>query len=148
MDIIIDMIPDSGLRLSSGAVVFRRESDRTLFLLLRAFSHWDFPKGMVEPGEAPIDAAVREVMEETTLDDLRFEWGAEFIETGPYSRGKIARYYLARTERENVSLPINPEIGRAEHVEYRWVNCQRALQLTSPRVHPVIEWASAILKLE
>jgi len=137
----------SGLRLSSGAVVFRREDELIHFLLLRAFSHWDFPKGMVEPGEAPIDTAVREIEEETTLDDLRFEWGAEFIETGPYSRGKIARYYLARTERENVSLPINPEIGRAEHVEFRWVNRQRALQLTSPRVRPVIEWAAGLLKL-
>jgi bis(5'-nucleosidyl)-tetraphosphatase len=142
------MVSESGLRLSAGAVVIRRYVEVTQFLLLRAFSHWDFPKGMVEAGEAPIDAAVREIREETTLDDLRFDWGAEFIETGPYSRGKIARYYLARTERENVSLPVNPEIGRPEHVEFRWVNYGRAMQLTSPRVRPVIQWAAALLELE
>ena len=142
------MVSESGLRLSAGAVVIRRDVDVTQFLLLRAFCHWDFPKGMVEAGEAPIDAAVREIREETTLDDLRFDWGAEFIETGPYSRGKIARYYLARTERENVSLPVNPEIGRPEHVEFRWVNYGRAMQLTSPRVRPVIQWAAALLELE
>jgi len=29
------------------------------FLLLRAFNHWDFPKGMVETGEEPLAAAIR-----------------------------------------------------------------------------------------
>ena len=128
-------------RLSAGAVVIRRENNGTRFLMLRAFNHWDFPKGMVEPGEDPMAAAVREIREETTLDDLRFEWGGVFIETGPYSRGKIARYYLARTERDDIDLPVNPEIGRPEHSEYRWVSYQRALRMASPRVRPVIRWA-------
>lgn len=113
--------------------------------MLRAFNHWDFPKGMVEPGEDPMDTAVREIREETTLDDLRFEWGGEFIETGPYSRGKVARYYLVRTEREDIELPVNPEIGRPEHNEYRWMSHHRALRMTSPRVRPVIRWAVRLL---
>jgi 8-oxo-dGTP pyrophosphatase MutT (NUDIX family) len=29
--------------------------------------HWDIPKGMVEPGESPLAACVREVLEETGL---------------------------------------------------------------------------------
>jgi bis(5'-nucleosidyl)-tetraphosphatase len=41
------------------------------FLLLRAFNHWDFPKGMVEAGEEPLAAAIREVREETLIADLR-----------------------------------------------------------------------------
>ena len=128
-------------RLSAGVVVVRSVGDEWRFLLLRAFSHWDFPKGMVEPGESPIDAAVREVEEETTLADLRFDWGAEFVETGPYSRGKVARYYIARTERRKVDLPTNPELGRPEHSEYRWVGVVEASRLTSPRVRPVVDWA-------
>lgn len=135
-------------RLSSGVVVVRSVGGRWRFLLLRAFSHWDFPKGMVEPGEDPVEAAVREVEEETTLVDLRFDWGSEFIETGPYSRGKIARYYLARTERRDVSMPVNPEIGRPEHCEYRWVGLHEAMRLTTPRVRPVIRWASDRLGLK
>ncbi len=43
---------------------------------------------MVEAGEEPIDAALREVREETTLDDLSFDWGTNFMETGPYNKGK------------------------------------------------------------
>jgi len=127
-------------RLSAGVVVIHVGRPRR-YLLLRAFQHWDFPKGMVEAGESPLEAAIREVAEETTLDDLEFEWGQQYMETGPYSRGKVARYYLAHSRTREVSLPVNPLLGRAEHSEYRWVGYRQALALTSPRVRPVIHWA-------
>ena len=91
-------------------------------------------------------AAIREVREETTLSDLTFAWGEMHTETGPYSRGKTARYYLAVTRSESISLPTNPEIGRPEHNEYRWVDYTTALRLVSDRVRPVMEWAAAILE--
>ena len=61
------------------------------------------------------------------------------------SGGKIARYYLAATRTSDVSLPINPLIGRAEHSEYRWVDFDAALELVSPRVKPVVRWAALAL---
>ena len=64
-------------------------------------------------------------------------------ETGPYSRGKVARYYVARTETTAVSLPVIEELGRPEHNEFRWVDEQAALKLVSARVVPIIEWAAA-----
>lgn len=134
-------------RLSAGVVVVRETAEGWRFLLLRAFNHWDFPKGMVEAGEEPLDAAVREVREESLIDDLEFEWGKEHVETGPYSRGKVARYYVARTHTAAVSLPIIEELGRPEHSEYRWVDYAAALQLVSPRVQPVLEWAGARMGL-
>jgi bis(5'-nucleosidyl)-tetraphosphatase len=54
-----------------------------VYLLLRAFNHWDFPKGMVEEGEEPLAAAIREVCEESTIDDLDFAWGEHTTQTGP-----------------------------------------------------------------
>jgi 8-oxo-dGTP pyrophosphatase MutT (NUDIX family) len=132
-------------RLSAGVVVVRREGDDWLYLLLRAFNHWDFPKGMVEEGEEPLAAAIREVREESTIEDLEFAWGSHSTQTGPYSGGKVARYYLASTRRSDVSLPINPMIGRAEHSEYRWVDFDAALELVSPRVKPVVRWAAQSL---
>jgi bis(5'-nucleosidyl)-tetraphosphatase len=134
-------------RLSAGVVVVRETADGWRFLLLRAFNHWDFPKGMVEPGEEPRAAAIREVQEESLIDDLEFRWGDVSTRTGPYSRGKVAVYFVASTGTERVSLPHNHELGRPEHSEYRWATLPEALRIVSPRVRPVIEWAADVMKL-
>src|SRR3981081_10929 len=135
-------------RLSSGVVVVSLAQRKLKFLLLRAYRNWDFPKGFVEAGEEPIDAALREVLEETTLDDLSFDWGLEFMETGPYNKGKISRYYIARSRETQVLLPVNPELGRRAHHEARWVAFAQSLPRVSPRLRPVVHWAQAIVTRE
>ena len=132
--------------LSAGVVVVRKNTHGFKYLLLRAFSHWDFPKGVVEAGEEPLEGARREVREETTITELDFSWGYEYKETGPYGPGKVARYYIASTQQDHVELPINPEIGKPEHEEYRWVDYSEAVSLISPRVRSVLEWSENILK--
>jgi len=134
-------------RLSAGVVVVRPSEEGWRFLLLRAFNHWDFPKGMVESGEEPLEAALREVKEESLIDDLEFAWGESSTRTGPYSRGKVACYYVAVTRTVEVTLPVNPELGRPEHSEFRWVDFDEAMQLVSPRVRPVLHWAAQVMNL-
>lgn len=129
-------------QLSAGVVVVRESPDGARFLLLRAYRNWDCPKGLVEPDEAPFDAAVRETAEETGIDDLDFRWGREYYETQPYSRNKVARYYVASTRKELIDLPVHPTLGRAEHHEYRWVDLSEALRLTVPRIQSAITWAA------
>ena len=62
--------------VSAGLLVYRRKDARTEFLLghpggplwaRKDLGAWMVPKGLVEPGEAPIDAALREFEEETGL---------------------------------------------------------------------------------
>jgi 8-oxo-dGTP pyrophosphatase MutT (NUDIX family) len=130
-------------QLSAGVVVARETGDGARLLLLRAYRDWDFPKGNVEPGEAPLAAAIRETREEAGIDDLEFVWGQDYVETEPYARGKIARYYVARTRRERISLPVSPALGRPEHHEYRWVDLTEAFELTGARLRPVIAWAAS-----
>jgi 8-oxo-dGTP pyrophosphatase MutT (NUDIX family) len=132
-------------RLSSGVVVVSLVDRKLRFLLLRAYRNWDFPKGLVEAGEEPIEAAVREVREETTLDDISFDWGLVYMDTGPYNKGKISRYYIARSKETQVRLPVNPELGVPEHHEARWVDYQKALAMVSPRLVPVVRWAYGVI---
>lgn len=127
--------------LSAGVVVVRQTPACWQFLLLRAYQHWDFPKGLVEAGESPLEAARREVNEETTLTGLVFRWGEHYIETGPYWRNKVARYYLAEAPTGEVRLPVNPALGRPEHEEFRWVTSEGAEPLIRPRVARVLNWA-------
>jgi len=133
--------------LSAGVVVVRHSASGWRFLMLRAYRNWDFPKGLVESGEDPFSAARREVTEETLIADLSFAWGEVYVETAPYSRNKVARYYVAQTSSEAVTLPIRPELGRPEHHECRWLDYDEALELSSPRVEPVLKWAARMIGL-
>jgi bis(5'-nucleosidyl)-tetraphosphatase len=133
------------LRLSCGVVVARKTDAGWVTLLLRAFHHWDFPKGIRERGEEPMQAAVREVGEETGVTELSFDWGDRYFETGPYSRGKIARYFIATTTQEDVEMGISPETGEPEHHEWRWVTFDEAFDLGAPRVRSIVQWARQII---
>lgn len=127
--------------LSAGIVAVRATRDGERVLLLRAYKNWDFPKGLVERGEEPRAAAIRETAEETGIADLTFDWGDEYVETEPYARNKVARFYLARTCTERVVLGVNPHLGRPEHHEYRWADFAEAHGLLPPRLRRVIAWA-------
>lgn len=126
---------------SAGAVVFRRTERGARILVLRAYKNWDFPKGLVEPGEDQLATAKREVQEETGLAELDYPFGDEFRETAPYAGRKVARYYLAETGEVEIELPVSPELGRPEHHEYRWVSFAEAEELLPPRLAVVLEWA-------
>lgn len=138
--------PASHRVLSAGVVVVHWSRDHYDYLLLRAYNYWDFPKGMVEPDESPLEAAIREVEEETTLTELRFRWGDVYRETYPYNQGrKIARYYVAESLSTEVRLLANPELGRPEHSEYRWVSRTEAWTMLTPRVRAILEWTDNII---
>lgn len=132
-------------KLSCGVVLARRTDDGWLTLLLRAYHHWDFPKGIRERGEEPMQAAIREVGEETSITELSFDWGDRYFETGPYSRGKIARYFIATTGQDQVVMGPSPETGEPEHHEWRWVSFDEAYDLGSPRVRQIVQWARQII---
>jgi 8-oxo-dGTP pyrophosphatase MutT (NUDIX family) len=132
-------------KLSCGVVLARQTEAGCVTLMLRAYHHWDFPKGIAEEGEEPMQAALRELQEETSIDTVEFEWGDRYMETGPYSRGKTARYYLASTGQESVVLGPSPDTGEPEHHEWRWVSFDEAHDLSAPRVREVVRWARQII---
>lgn len=131
--------------LSAGVIVVRCDADSWRYLLLRVYNYWDFPKGIVEPGEDPLRASRREVEEETGLKDLVFSWGHDYRETPPYGPGKVARYYVALTRQIQVVLPVSQELGHPEHHGFRWVGYEEARRLLSPRVIPILDWAHALI---
>ncbi len=130
--------------LSAGVVVLRRTDQSCRYLLLRVYNYWDFPKGIVESGETPLETARREVQEETGISQLDFHWGEIFKETRPYGAGKIARFYVAQTGQHQVELPISAELGRPEHHEFRWVTYPEGRAILTERLQPVLIWAHGI----
>lgn len=132
--------------LSAGVVIVRDTPEGWRVLLLRVYNYWDCPKGLVEPGEEALATAKREAREETTIDDLQFPWGESFTETEPYGKArKRARYFIARTSTEKISLPVNPALGKPEHHEWRWCTFEAAEQLVNDRLWKVLRWAQDLI---
>ena len=117
---------------SSGAILFsiNNESGKLVFLLLHyASGHWDFPKGNIEDGEDEVQAAYREIFEETGIQNVHFLEGFRKKIQYYYSREDIlirkeVIFYIARTNTKEIILSN-------EHVGYAWKDYNQALnQLT------------------
>lgn len=83
-------------------------------LLIFRLGHWDLPKGKIEPGETPEEAAVREVEEETGITQL--ERGPLFditYHTYRLGSGKrcLKRTYWFRMSAPEQSLRLQTEEG-------------------------------------
>jgi len=140
---------------SCGAIIFRKNARSIIeYLLLRAYSNWDFPKGIHESEDDDhVETAKREIEEETSLNNVTFVTKNKeklFIETTPYSRPqKIARFYLcyvSHEESKKVFLPKSDELGHPEHEECRWLSSVEAKKLLNERLKKVIDWAEEQLK--
>lgn len=135
----------AAVKRSAGLVVMRQFDGEWHCLVLHAYRNWDFPKGQPNPGEELLQAALRETTEETGLSELELPWGEDYRETVPYSKGKVARLYLALSSQGDVSLPVSAELGRPEHHEFRWVPVDRARELLPPRFWPILQWAQEVV---
>jgi 8-oxo-dGTP pyrophosphatase MutT (NUDIX family) len=58
--------------MSAGGIVYRNRAGRIeIFFIKDPFGRWSFPKGKVALGETLAETAVREIREETGLEDLK-----------------------------------------------------------------------------
>ena len=127
--------------LSAGVVPLRRTQGGWRMLVLRAYKNWDFPKGRVEPGEEPIDAARRETTEETGSPiSISLRRGA-IAKRCLTPNGKVARYYLAETrarKRAPADLP-RARPARASRVALGDLRRGRRPAAAAPRA--ILDWA-------
>lgn len=110
---------------SVGAVIFRRERDETLFLLLHYDAgHWDFPKGHMEQNETEQQTLLREVQEETGLEKLELLHGFKqqtsyFFRREGRAIFKEVVFYLVETREEKIKLS-------SEHKGFQWMPFEQA----------------------
>lgn len=108
---------------AAGVVLWRerRPFELEVALVHRAkFDDWTFPKGKIEDGESAIQAAYREVQEETGLKPL-FGPYIGFVEYEVEGQKKKVQYWMAKAPYEVDLFQPNDEIDRLE-----WVNLKQA----------------------
>ena len=112
--------------ISSGGIVYRKAGNDIYIMLIRDHNNkWSFPKGHVEKGEKPPDAAVREVEEETGIKadivcpvgDIKYF----FVKDGE-KIFKIVSFFLMKTEQKD--FVIQWEIKGAS-----WVTVDEAVSI-------------------
>ncbi|MEO0246569.1 MAG: NUDIX hydrolase [candidate division WOR-3 bacterium] len=120
--------------ISAGGVVFRKSEERLQILLIsvKEGKIWTLPKGLVEKGERPEKAALREVKEETgvTAKIVKFIdkidlWFYQEENGERVRHHKIVYYYLM--EYESGSL----EDHDFEVVDVKWFEAEEALSILS-----------------
>lgn len=135
------------LETSAGGVVYRMEQGEPLFLLIRdSYRNWGFPKGHLETDEAPDTAALREVREETGIDDVVLDGEIDTIDWFFRFRGKLVRkvchFYLMRTEHERTVPQLEEGITACRWAPYaeatRLVSYANARAVLS-RAHAMVE---------
>ena len=141
--------------LSAGVLLFRQRNGRTEVLLIKPggpfwrnkhVGAWMIPKGMVEPGEAPAEAALREFEEET---DTRLTAVPFRLATVRQAGGKVVEAFAAEGDLDPGSIRSNefelewpPRSGRMEQfpevAAARWMSFAEARDLMLPSQLPLI----------
>ena len=134
---------------TSGGIIVRRNQENYLFLLLRKQQRegleWIFPKGHIESQESSYQAAIREVTEETGIDELHYigALGTLFFsyqqEDGLHE--KYVDWYLFETSVSKV-IPSEEE----KIIEGKWCHYQEAIALlTHANTLPFLHQAYTML---
>lgn len=135
------MATTSRFEHSAGVIPFFRAADRpTLYLTIHSarvrspHARWEFPKGGIEPGEGPVEAAAREFAEETGIvawafhGPFRRDLSYTYLRDGR-RRVKAVTYFLAEV------FDRSGMVRSLEHSEddsgrwYRWGTFEETLRL-------------------
>ena len=108
---------------AAGGLVFKNNH----ILSIYRFDRWDFPKGHVETGETDMGAAIREVMEETGIEELSVTKDLGYTyHIYPLSDQfvlKETRWYEMHTTNNQQLVPQQEEsITKAEWIPIRAIN--------------------------
>lgn len=132
---------------SAGGVIYRRNSDSLHVLLIRdPYENWGLPKGHLETGESPKDAALREVGEETGL--TRLETVAELPRIDWYfrDRGKLIHKFCHFFLFESTAGAATPQIDEGISACI-WLSLDDALRtITYDNAREVLRAAGRVLE--
>jgi len=136
------------LEVSAGGIVFRQPvGSEARFLLIRdSYRNWGFPKGHLEDGETPAQAAVRETAEETGLEGLLLHGPIRVIDWHFRFRGRRIHKYCHFFLLESVAGEPRPQLDEGI-TECRWYPLDEALaQLGYENARTVLRRAAELIQ--
>ena len=101
-------------------------NERDQILMIHRRGHWDLPKGKLEPGEKKKEAAIREVMEETGIDEVKIigkkimKTSHSYINRKGIRCIKLSHWYLMSGKHQALIPQVEEGID-----ECRWMTLER-----------------------
>ena len=112
-------------RLSSAAIILENDEGEAVFVKANYKSYWTFPGGVVDPGETPKQAAVREVHEEVNIDvDID---SVEFVLVANRQSKVASTYQFVFRAKLPVGAAETIRLQASEIDEYDFVSKQQVL---------------------
>ena len=130
---------------AAGIVVYQDHGPKKLYFLgLIALPEYqtknnglyDIPKGGIDPGETPLQCAIREAKEEASIDITH-------LDSGPYTHDRLT-VWLAESYQEPY-IGVNPSTGIQEHLGYKWIKGGQMEAQCLDYLKPHIRWARKYL---
>lgn len=119
------------LEVSAGGIVFRLSEQGTQYLLIKdSYGNWGFPKGHLEDGETPAEAAERETAEETGLAQLVLRGPIRVIDWHFRFRGRHIHKYCHFFLFESADGEPSPQVEEGI-TAFRWEPLDQALEALS-----------------
>ncbi|MEK7544406.1 MAG: NUDIX domain-containing protein [Patescibacteria group bacterium] len=119
--------------VSAGGVIVCPILNRWYVLILRDMNGtWTFPKGLIEKGETPEEAATREIHEEVGINGLTFLAPLHSIHYFYKRNGVVKKnvhYFIFQSK-----ICTKPQVQKEEGIsEARWVTIDQAIRLIGYR---------------
>lgn len=129
---------------SCGFLVFQtcEKSNHKQFLLMKHRNRWDLPKGHVDPGETQLECALRELHEETAIQEADITIDSEF---------RFSQQYEVRYKRNNhqpqwkelvvflAALKHPVEMVITEHIGFEWFDWAPPHSIQEQTIDPLLD---------
>jgi 8-oxo-dGTP pyrophosphatase MutT (NUDIX family) len=139
---------------SAGFIIYQQKEGKNFFLLLhypnnrrqaKGKDFWEFPKGHIEKGESDLQTALREIKEETGMEDLKVndnfkEWIKYYFRAEGNNIFKVVVFFLGQTKTTQVKISD-------EHIGYEWLEFDQAYKRVAfPNSKKILKKANDFLK--